>query len=79
MAAIIADGDRTEMLATLDVPTLVLHGEADPLVKVEGGRATAAAIPGAKLKTFAGWGHDLPMELVDEIAGAIGAHANSAS
>ncbi|MEP2735537.1 MAG: alpha/beta fold hydrolase [Erythrobacter sp.] len=78
MAAIIHDGDRTAMLADVNVPTLVLHGEDDPLVKVEGGKATAAAIPGAKLKTYPGWGHDLPMELVDEIAGAIGEHAHAA-
>lgn len=79
MAAIIHDGDRTALLADVNIPTLVLHGEDDPLVKVEGGRATAAAIPGAKLKTIPGWGHDLPMELVDEIADAIGEHAHAAS
>ena len=78
MAAIIDDGDRTERLKAVTAPTLVLHGEDDPLVKVEGGRATAAAIPGAKLKTFPGWGHDLPMELVDPIAEAIAEHARSA-
>ncbi len=74
MAAIISDGDRTKMLGALDVPTLVLHGDDDPLIPVEHGHATAAAIPGAQLKTIAGWGHDLPMELVDELADAIAAH-----
>lgn len=79
MAAIINDGDRTERLSRVSLPTLVLHGEDDPLVKVEGGRATAAAIPGAKLKTFPGWGHDLPTDLVDPIADAIAEHAKAAT
>lgn len=77
MAAIIDDGDRTQRLQQVKAPTLVLHGEDDPLVKVEGGRATAEAIPGAKLKTFPGWGHDLPLELVDQLADEIAAHAKS--
>lgn len=78
MAAIIDDGDRTARLAGVRAPTLVLHGEDDPLVKVEGGKATAAAIPGAQIKTYPGWGHDLPMELVDPLAEEIAAHARSA-
>jgi pimeloyl-ACP methyl ester carboxylesterase len=41
----------------------VIHGEEDPLIDVSGGRATAAAIPGAKLITVPGMGHDLPREL----------------
>lgn len=79
MAAIIDDGDRRARLADVRVPTLVLHGEDDPLVKVEGGRDTAAAIPGAKLKTYPGWGHDLPMELVQPLADDIAEHARSAA
>ena len=79
MAAIMADGDRRRMLAGLDLPTLVLHGEEDPLIPVAHGRETAASIPGAKLKTIPGWGHDLPLELVDELADAIAEHARSAS
>jgi len=75
LSAIVADGDRREMLNHISVPTLVLHGEDDPLVPCEGGRDTAACIPGAKLKTIPGWGHDLPLELVDEVADAIAAHA----
>lgn len=78
MAAIIDDGDRTSRLASVTAPTLVLHGEDDPLVKVEGGHATAAAIPGARIKTFPGWGHDLPMEMVTPIADEIAAHAKAA-
>ena len=77
LSAIVADGDRREMLKDVSVPTLVMHGEDDPLVPVEGGRDTAAAIPGAKLKTIPGWGHDLPLELVDEVAEAIASHARA--
>ena len=75
LSAIVADGDRRAMLKDVTVSTLVLHGEDDPLVPVEGGRDTAANIPGAKIKTFPGWGHDLPMEMVDTLADEIAAHA----
>jgi pimeloyl-ACP methyl ester carboxylesterase len=72
LAAIIASGDRTAELRKLDLPTLVIHGEEDPLIDVSGGKATAAAIPGAKLILVPGMGHDLPRELwprfVEEIA-----------
>jgi len=78
LSAIVADGDRRAMLKNVTVPTLVLHGEDDPLVPVEGGRDTADSIPGARIKTFPGWGHDLPMELVDTIADEIAAHAKAA-
>lgn len=78
IAAIIDDGDRTERLKSVTTPTLVLHGEDDPLVKLDGGKATAAAIPGAVLKTFKGWGHDLPAELIDTMADAIAEHAHAA-
>jgi pimeloyl-ACP methyl ester carboxylesterase len=71
-AAILGTPDRTAALGRLDVPTVVLHGEADPLIAVSGGRATAAAIPGALLRTYPGMGHDLPDALwpsfVDEIS-----------
>jgi pimeloyl-ACP methyl ester carboxylesterase len=61
--AILASGDRTPRLRELDLPVLVLHGVEDPLVRVSGGRATAAAIPGAELVEFDGMGHDLPRAL----------------
>ena len=76
LAAIIDDGDRTERLKSVTTPTLVLHGEADPLVKLEGGRATAEAIAGSVLKTYPGWGHDLPTELIESFADAIAEHAH---
>lgn len=68
LLAIRADGDRTARLRGLAVPTLVLHGEADPLIDVSGGRATAEAIPGARLVTLPGWGHDLPVAFLDRLA-----------
>jgi pimeloyl-ACP methyl ester carboxylesterase len=75
ISAIVADGDRRKRLAKVTTPTLVIHGADDPLVPVEGGRDTAAAIPGAKLLEIPGMGHDLPLELVDRIADAIAEHA----
>jgi pimeloyl-ACP methyl ester carboxylesterase len=75
MAAIVADGDRRAMLATIKAPTLVIHGEADPLVPLAGGKDTAANIPGARLMTIPGMGHDLPLALVDTLADAVAGHA----
>ncbi|WP_182899414.1 alpha/beta fold hydrolase [Microbispora sp. H10830] len=69
--AIRISGDRTEGLRGLSVPALVIHGEDDPLITLEGGTATADAIPGAKLLTFPGMGHDLPRPLCPVIAEAI--------
>jgi pimeloyl-ACP methyl ester carboxylesterase len=57
--ATVATGDRTEHLLRLDLPTLVIHGLADPMCDVSGGRATAEAIPGAELILIEGMGHDL--------------------
>ncbi|MDT8279638.1 MAG: alpha/beta fold hydrolase [Erythrobacter sp.] len=75
LAAIIDDGCRRSRLADVRVPTLVLHGEDDPLVKLAAGEDTAASIPGARLVTIPGWGHDIPMPLIDRIAGEIVTHA----
>lgn len=70
-AAVAAAGDRRAELRALRVPTLVLHGEADAMVRPAGGRATADAVPGARLRTFPGLGHDLPPPLWGEITDAI--------
>jgi pimeloyl-ACP methyl ester carboxylesterase len=75
LAAIIDDGCRRSRLANVTVPTLVMHGEADPLVKLEAGEDTAKHISGARLVTIPGWGHDLPIPLVPRIASEIAAHA----
>ncbi|MEM7702769.1 MAG: alpha/beta hydrolase [Pseudomonadota bacterium] len=79
LAAIINDGDRRERLAGVTTPTLVLHGEDDPLVKLAAGEDTAMSVPGARLVTYPGWGHDFPLELVDQIADEVAAHASGAS
>lgn len=79
LSAIVADGNRREMLKGVTVPTLVLHGEADPLVPVEGGHDTAAHITGAQIKTYPGWGHDLPQELIAPLAQDIADHAKAAA
>lgn len=71
LAAVLASSDRTEGLHGVELPFLVLHGEADPLVTLSGGQATAEAVPGAKLITYPGMGHDLPEALWNEIIDAI--------
>jgi pimeloyl-ACP methyl ester carboxylesterase len=63
LVAIQASGDRTAALGQVRVPTLVVHGDRDPLVQVEGGYATAKAIPDAELLVMPGMGHNLPREL----------------
>jgi pimeloyl-ACP methyl ester carboxylesterase len=78
LAAILVHGSRRARLASVKVPTLVIHGEADPLVPVEGGRDTAAAIPGAELLTIEGMGHDLPPQAWPRIVAAIAAHTERA-
>ncbi len=75
LAAIIASGNRTKALNGVTVPTLVIHGRPDPLVPVEGGIATAAAIPGAKLLILERMGHALPLSTWSEVIDAIAAHA----
>jgi pimeloyl-ACP methyl ester carboxylesterase len=77
MAAIVADGDRRPMLKSIGAPTLVIHGEGDPLVPLAGGRDTADNIRGARLLTIPGMGHDLPLGLVDTLADAIAGHAGA--
>lgn len=78
MAAIIADGDRSDRLRTIAAPTLVIHGSDDPLVPVTGGRETARAIPGARFVSIDGMGHTLPPQLVPRIVDEIDAHASGA-
>ena len=79
MAAIVANGDRREKLKNIRIPAVVLHGADDPLVPVEGGKDTAASIPGAELRIVPGMGHDFPISLVGTFADAITAAASRAS
>ena len=78
MQAIIASGNRTRGLGKVRVPALVIHGSADPLVPPEAGRATARAIPGAKLVIIEGMGHSLPRKAWTKMIDAISAHATAA-
>src|SRR5215210_1182065 len=71
LAAIIASGDRTPDVRRITAPTLVIHGSRDHLVRLSGGRATAKAIPEARLLTIEGMGHDLPRGAWPRIVNAI--------
>jgi pimeloyl-ACP methyl ester carboxylesterase len=75
LGAIVASGSRKEALQSVQIPTLVIHGDADPLVPVEGGHDTAASIPGAKLVIIEGMGHDIPPAIAPQIVDAIIQHA----
>jgi pimeloyl-ACP methyl ester carboxylesterase len=79
LTAIIASPDRTSALRGVAVPTVVIHGEADPLIDVSGGKATADAVPGAELLLFPGLGHDLPEALWPTFADAVARNAGRAS
>jgi pimeloyl-ACP methyl ester carboxylesterase len=76
--ALLASGNRKPALAKLTLPTLVIHGDRDPLVPVEHGRDTARAVPGADLLIIEGMGHNLPREAWPRIVAAIAAHAAGA-
>jgi pimeloyl-ACP methyl ester carboxylesterase len=65
--AILAAGNRETLLKKINIPSLVLHGDCDGLVHVDGGVATAESIPNATLKIYPGMGHDLPVELIPQI------------
>jgi pimeloyl-ACP methyl ester carboxylesterase len=71
LGAIMASGSRTAALRRLEVPTVVIHGESDPLVPLRAGRATARAIPNARLLAIPGMGHDLPEPLWPTFVDAI--------
>jgi pimeloyl-ACP methyl ester carboxylesterase len=60
LAAMLVSGDRTAALGHVLVPTLVVHGDADAIVTVDGGRATARAVPGSRLVVVRGLAHELP-------------------
>ena len=75
LAAVLASGSRKEALKSVTVPTLVIHGDADPLVPVAGGIDTADAIPGAKLMIIKGMGHALPPAVWPQVIEAIADHA----
>jgi pimeloyl-ACP methyl ester carboxylesterase len=78
LRAILASGSRKKRLASVKTPTLVIHGTVDPLVRPEGGRDTAASIPGATLLMIEGMGHALPIRMWPQIIDAIDKHAHAA-
>jgi pimeloyl-ACP methyl ester carboxylesterase len=78
LAAILASGNRTKELRRITAPTLVIHGTDDRMIRLSGGRATARAIPGAKLLKIDGMGHDLPRAAWPRIIDAIVANAERA-
>jgi pimeloyl-ACP methyl ester carboxylesterase len=78
LGAILASGDRTGKLRSIEVPTLVIHGTVDKMIRPSGGRATAKAIPGARLMMIEGMGHDLPRGVWPRIIDAVAEHARAA-
>ncbi len=76
--AVIADGDRTNLLRSVKAPTLVIHGSDDPLLPVECGRDVAASVPGAVMHEEPGMGHDIPAALCQPLAARIAAHCKAA-
>jgi pimeloyl-ACP methyl ester carboxylesterase len=78
-AAIAASPDRTEGLAGVTAPTLVIHGLADPLVLPSGAVATTRAVPGSRLVLYPDMGHDIPAPRHAEIADEIRRHADRAA
>lgn len=79
MAAVMGDTARFELLAGIRVPSLVIHGEADPLIPVECGRDTAERIQGASFQAVAGMGHDIPVALVPVLTEAMADHIERAN
>jgi pimeloyl-ACP methyl ester carboxylesterase len=69
--AIMGSGSLLHYDRQIDVPTVIIHGKADKLMRPAGGRAIAKAIPGARLVMFDGMGHDLPEALWDDIVGEL--------
>ncbi|HYM32530.1 MAG TPA: alpha/beta hydrolase [Candidatus Cybelea sp.] len=77
-AAIMANGSRVDLLKTIRVPSLVIHGIDDPLVPVDAGKDTAANIPGSDLTLIPGMGHAIETKLVPILADAVLAHCRKA-
>jgi pimeloyl-ACP methyl ester carboxylesterase len=71
LLAILASGSRADSLSAVAAPTMVLHGDADPLVHVSGGHRTAELVPGAELRILSGMAHDMPPSYWDRIVGGL--------
>jgi pimeloyl-ACP methyl ester carboxylesterase len=79
LLAVAADGDRSGWVGGIRVPTVVVHGEADPLIPVAAGRDLASRIAGAQADFVPGMGHDLPEELLPRFADTIARNAARAA
>jgi pimeloyl-ACP methyl ester carboxylesterase len=78
LVAVVADGDRSPLLARIQAPTMVIHGAADPLVPVAAGHELASRIAGAQADIIPGMGHDLPAQLFARLADGIATNASRA-
>ncbi|OPJ65233.1 alpha/beta fold hydrolase [Clostridium oryzae] len=78
-AALVANGDRRHPLLLLTIPTLVIHGTADTLFRIEAGKDTARTIPNAKLLLIEGMRHDMPKGTWERIVEAIASQVNDTS
>ncbi|MGW3342250.1 alpha/beta fold hydrolase [Nonomuraea rubra] len=78
-AALQAAGDLLPRLGGVTAPTLVIHGEADPMVRLRAAREIAGAVPGARLVLYPGMGHDLPRGLWPSIADELRALATGSA
>src|SRR3954453_17832737 len=77
LAAMILDGSRADALRTLDVPTLVIHGQDDTLIDPSGGRRTAELVPDARFLLVEDMGHDRPRALWPLLVDAIHEHTEA--
>jgi len=75
LVAILASGSRRKALQGVDVPTLVIHGDLDPLVPLAAGLDTAQSIPGARMMVLKGMGHTMPQCLWPDMIEGIAALA----
>lgn len=74
-AAILEDGDRRDLVGRITAPSLILHGQDDPLIPYAGGQELASLIPNAILHLLPGMGHEIPDQLAPHIAGLVAENA----
>ena len=72
LVAILASGSRADALPAVSAPTVVVHGDADPLIDISGGRRTHELVEGSEFRVLEGMGHDLPPEYWDRVVDAVG-------
>ncbi|MBU6951164.1 MULTISPECIES: alpha/beta fold hydrolase [unclassified Hahella] len=77
MRAILATGSLEKLARSITMPTLILHGSADPLMKPKNGQMLKQSIAHARLEMIPGWGHDLPLPLLPKLAQKVIEHARS--